>query len=255
MRIGNTVALVTGGASGLGAATARRLHDEGAAVVVVDLPSSDGAAVAAALGERASFVGADVTDEQQVQSAVRRACALGTLRIVVSCAGVAPAARVLRRDGSPTRLADFVDAVTVNLVGTYNVLRLTAAAMVTLSPVDGEERGVIVNAASIAAFDGQVGQAAYAASKAGVVGLTLPAARDLAEHKIRVMAVAPGIFATPMVAGLPGEAIAALSAAVPHPARLGDADEFAALVAHIVANPMLNGEVIRIDGAIRMPPR
>ncbi|MEI2765251.1 MAG: SDR family NAD(P)-dependent oxidoreductase [Dermatophilaceae bacterium] len=255
MRICDTVALVTGGASGLGLATARRLHAEGAGVVLVDLPASDGAAVAASLGGRAAFVPADVTDADQVQAAVTRAVELGTLRIAVSCAGIGPAARVLRKDGSANDLGAFVAVIQVNLVGTFNVLRLAAAGMLAHSPVEGEERGVIVNTASIAAYDGQIGQAAYAASKGGVVGMTLPVARDLAQHRIRVVTIAPGMFMTPLLATLPAEAVAALGAAVPHPARLGDPGEYAALVAHVVQNPMLNGEVIRLDGALRMGPR
>jgi NAD(P)-dependent dehydrogenase (short-subunit alcohol dehydrogenase family) len=255
MQITTTVALVTGGASGLGLATVRRLHEDGASVVLVDLPGSDGATIADSLGERVVYVEADVTDEEQVQQAVDRAVELGPLRVAVSCAGVAPASRVVRKDGSPASLSKFSRVVAINLLGTFNVLRLAAAAMVAFSPVEGEERGVIVNTASIAAFDGQVGQAAYAASKAGVVGLTLPVARDLAEHRIRVMTIAPGLFMTPLVAGLSPKFVAALGAAVPHPSRLGEPHEFAALVAHIIKNPMLNGEVIRLDGAIRMQPR
>ena len=255
MQITNTVALVTGGASGLGLATVRRLHEEGATVLVVDLDSSDGAAIADALGERASFAAADVTDEAALQAAVDRAVELGTLRIAVNCAGVAPASRVLRKDGSPAGVSKFSRVVAINLIGTFNVVRLAAAAMVAFSPVEGEERGVIVNTSSIAAFDGQIGQAAYSASKAGVVGLTLPLARDLAQHRIRVMTVAPGLFWTPLLEGLPPKVVESLGAVVPHPARLGQPDEFASLVAHIVENPMLNGEVIRLDGAIRMQPR
>ena len=255
MQITNTVALVTGGASGLGLATVRRLHEEGASVVVADLPSSGGAAIADSLGERVAFIEADVNDDEQMQQAVDRAVEMGPLRVAVNCAGVAPASRVIRKDGSPASMSKFSGVVAINLLGTFNVLRLAAAAMVAFSPVDGEERGVIVNTASIAAFDGQIGQAAYSASKAGVVGMTLPAARDLAQHKIRVMTIAPGLFMTPLLAGLPPNVVASLGAAVPHPARLGEPDEFASLVAHIVENPMLNGEVIRLDGAIRMQPR
>ncbi|MGV1009192.1 MAG: 3-hydroxyacyl-CoA dehydrogenase [Dermatophilaceae bacterium] len=255
MQITNTVALVTGGASGLGLATVRRLHEDGASVVVVDLPGSDGPAVAASLGERVAFVEADVTDDAQVQRAVDRAVELGPLRIAVNCAGVAPASRVVKKDGSPASMSKFSRVVAVNLLGTFNVIRLAAAAMVAFSPVEAEERGVIVNTASIAAFDGQVGQAAYAASKAGVAGMTLPVARDLAEHNIRVMTIAPGLFITPLVESLPPKVVESLGAAVPHPARLGKPDEFASLVTQIVENPMLNGEVIRLDGAIRMQPR
>ena len=255
MRISDTVALVTGGASGLGLATVRRLHAAGAGVVVVDLPSSEGAAVVQSLGAQAAFVPADVTDPGQVEAAVARAVDLGTLRIAVNCAGIGPAARVLHRDGSPTDLAAFVTVIQVNLVGTFNVLRLAASAMVANSPIDGEERGVVVNTASIAAYDGQIGQAAYAASKGGIVGMTLPVARDLAQHRIRVVTIAPGLFMTPLLESLPHEAIAALGRSVPHPARLGDPVEYAALVAHVVENPMFNGEVVRLDGALRMAPR
>jgi NAD(P)-dependent dehydrogenase (short-subunit alcohol dehydrogenase family) len=255
MQLTDRSALVTGGASGLGLATARRLHAGGAAVVLVDLPSSDGASAAEELGDGAAFVAADVTDEEQVQSAVSRAQELAPLGVAVSCAGVGSAVRLVGKDGSPFPLEHFRRVVEVNLVGTFNVIRLAAAAMVASTPLRGEERGVVVNTASIAAFDGQVGQAAYAASKGGVVGLTLPLARDLAQHAIRVVTVAPGLFRTPLLAGLPEDAVNALGAAVPHPSRLGDPTEFAALVAHVVDNPMLNGEVIRLDGAIRMAPR
>jgi NAD(P)-dependent dehydrogenase (short-subunit alcohol dehydrogenase family) len=249
----NTVALVTGGASGLGGATARRLHDEGASVVVVDLPSSAGAELAAELGDHVRFVAADVRDPEQVQAAVDAARELGTLRVVVTCAGVATPGRVVGKRG-PLPLEDFARVVDINLVGTFNVLRLAAAAMLENEPVDGD-RGVVVMTASIAAYDGQVGQAAYAASKAGVVGLTLSAARDLADKAIRVVTIAPGTFETPMLAGLPGDVKAVLEAQVPHPSRLGNPAEYASLVAHVVDNPMLNGEVIRLDGALRMPPR
>jgi NAD(P)-dependent dehydrogenase (short-subunit alcohol dehydrogenase family) len=249
----STVALVTGGASGLGGATVRRLVADGARAVIVDLPSSPGADVAAELGERVRFVAADVRSEEQVRAAVDAARELGELRVVVSCAGIGTPGRVVGRNG-PLALETFQSVIDINLVGTFNVLRLAAAAMVDNDPVDGE-RGVAVMTASIAAFDGQVGQAAYAASKGGVVGLTLSAARDLADKLVRVVTIAPGTFMTPMLAGLPEEATAALAAAVPHPARLGDPAEFAGLVRHIVDNPMLNGETIRLDGALRMPPR
>ena len=249
----STVALVTGGASGLGGATVRRLHADGAAVVIVDLPSSPGAALAEELGEHARFVAADVRDEAQVQAAIDAASELGTLRVVVNCAGVGTPGRVVGKRG-PLPLEDFANVISINLVGTFNVLRLAAAAMLANEPVDGD-RGVVVMTASIAAYDGQIGQAAYAASKGGVVGLTLSAARDLADKGIRVMTVAPGTFVTPMLAGLPPEATAALEAQVPHPSRLGSPDEYANLVRHIVDNGMLNGEVIRLDGALRMPPR
>jgi NAD(P)-dependent dehydrogenase (short-subunit alcohol dehydrogenase family) len=196
-----------------------------------------------------------VTDEEQVQAAVDTAAGLGPLRVVVNCAGIANAVRVVAKDGRPFPLADFRRVVEVNLIGTFNVIRLAAARMIESTPVEGEERGVIVNTASVAAFDGQIGQAAYSASKGGVVGITLPIARDLAQHKIRVITIAPGLFLTPMFEMLPQEAIASLGAQVPHPSRLGNPEEYASLVSHIVANPMLNGETIRLDGAIRMAPR
>lgn len=253
----STVALVTGGGSGLGAATARRLVADGASVVVVDLAGSAGPEVAAELdGQRpgsAVFAAADVRDEGEVQAAVDRATSMGELRLAVSCAGVATPGRVIGRNG-PLPLETFRTVVEINLIGSFNVMRLAAAAMLGNEPVDAD-RGVIVNTASIAAYDGQIGQAAYAASKGGVVGLTLSAARDLADKAIRVMTIAPGTFETPMLAGLPGEVKQVLEAQVPHPSRLGRPDEYASLVRHIVDNPMLNGEVIRLDGALRMPPR
>jgi NAD(P)-dependent dehydrogenase (short-subunit alcohol dehydrogenase family) len=254
MDMTGSVALVTGGASGLGLATARRLVADGGRVVIVDLPSSRGEAVAGEFAGDAVFAPADVTDEAQVQAAVDTAAGLGPLRVAVNCAGVANAVRVVGRDGRPFPLADFRRVVEVNLIGTFNVIRLVAARMIE-TPVQGEERGVIVNTASVAAFDGQIGQAAYSASKGGVVGLTLPIARDQAQHKIRVTTIAPGLFLTPMFETLPQDAIASLGAQVPHPSRLGDPAEYASLVSHIVANPMLNGETIRLDGAIRMAPR
>jgi NAD(P)-dependent dehydrogenase (short-subunit alcohol dehydrogenase family) len=247
-------ALVTGGASGLGRATVERLAGAGARVVIVDLPGSDGKAVAARLGERVSFAPADVTDSDAVAAAVDQATAGAPLRVVVNCAGIGPAARVVGRDGTPMPLDDFVKVVHVNLVGTFNVLRLGAAAMAATEPA-GEERGVVVNTASAAAFEGQIGQAAYSASKGGIVGMTLPIARELAGRQIRVMTIAPGLFETPLLASLPEEAKKSLGEQVPHPRRLGRPEEFAALVEHIVRNPMLNGEVIRLDGSIRMAPR
>jgi NAD(P)-dependent dehydrogenase (short-subunit alcohol dehydrogenase family) len=248
----STAALVTGGASGLGEATTRRLHEGGAAVVIVDLPSSPGETLAKELGDRALFCAADVRDEAQVQAAIAAAQGLGDLRIVVNCAGVGTPGRVVGRKG-PMDLSAFRNVIDINLVGTFNVLRLAAAAMLGNEPVDGD-RGVIVMTASIAAYDGQIGQAAYAASKGGIVALTLSAARDLADKLIRVATIAPGTFATPMLAGLADEVTAALEAQVPHPSRLGQPREYASLVAHIIDNGMLNGEVIRLDGALRMPP-
>ena len=247
------VALVAGGASGLGLATAERLVADGASVVLLDLPGSPGEDVAGKLGDRARFAPGDVTSEESVTAAVAAAGELGRLRVVVNCAGVATAAKVLGRQGVAA-LADFRRVVEINLVGTFNVVRLAVAAMAAHDPVDGE-RGVVVNTASVAAFDGQVGQAAYASSKAGVAGMTLPLARDLASLQIRVMAIAPGIFETPMLAGLPEKARVSLGEQVPHPSRLGRPSEYADLVAAIIANPMLNGETIRLDGAIRMAPR
>jgi NAD(P)-dependent dehydrogenase (short-subunit alcohol dehydrogenase family) len=253
MDIAGVTALVTGGASGLGLATATRLVSGGASVVVVDLPRSAGTEVAEQLGNRARFAAADVTSEADVRAAIDVAAELGELRIVVNCAGVGPAAKVLGRNGVH-ELELFSRTVLINLVGTFNVLRLAAERMTALDLV-GEERGVIVNTASVAAYDGQIGQAAYSASKGGVVGLTLPVARELAERQIRVVTIAPGIFETPMLAALPEAARESLGKQVPHPSRLGRPDEYAALVAHIVSNPMLNGETIRLDGAIRRAPR
>ncbi|MFD5572379.1 3-hydroxyacyl-CoA dehydrogenase [Streptomyces cadmiisoli] len=253
MNIAGNVALVTGGASGLGLATARRLLDAGAFVVLVDLPTSEGAAVAAELGDRAAFAPADVTNEQEVTAALDTAERLGHVRIAVNCAGIGTPARVLGKNG-PVPLDLFAGVIQVNLIGTFNVLRLAAQRMSANEPIDGD-RGVIVNTASVAAFDGQIGQAAYSASKGGVVGLTLPLARDLAGRQIRVVTIAPGLFETPMLASLPEEAKQSLGAQVPHPSRLGHPEEYAALVQHIAENPMLNGETIRLDGAIRMAPR
>jgi NAD(P)-dependent dehydrogenase (short-subunit alcohol dehydrogenase family) len=257
MLIEGASALVAGGASGLGAATARRLHADGATVTIADLNAEAGAAVAAELGDRAACVECDVTDEAQVQAAVAAAAERGGpagLRISVCCAGIGWAERTAGKRGAHS-LEPFRTVVAVNLVGTFNVLRLAAAAMLANEP-DGEgERGVCINTASIAAYDGQIGQLAYAASKGGIAAMTLPAARDLASAGIRVMTIAPGLFDTPLLAALPAPARAALGEQVPHPSRLGRPDEYAALAAHIVGNPMLNGEVIRLDGALRMPPR
>ena len=255
MKIEGKVALVTGGASGLGLAAATTLHDGGASVVIVDLPSSNGETVAKELGDRARFSPADVTSESEVQEAVATAANdFGGLHIVVNCAGVGFPGRVLTRDGAPNDLDRFEFVVRVNLIGTFNVIRLAAAQIAEQEP-DGEERGVIINTASIAAFDGQIGQAAYSASKGGIVGMTLPIARDLATKQIRCVSIAPGTFDTPMLAGLPDEARAKLAEAIPHPRRLGRPEEYGALVRHIVENAALNGETIRLDGALRMPPR
>jgi NAD(P)-dependent dehydrogenase (short-subunit alcohol dehydrogenase family) len=249
------VALITGGASGLGQATAAELHALGASVVLVDLESSDGPGAAADLGARAMFAPADVTSAADVTAVVEAAAgAFGAVHVAVNCAGIATPGRVLRRDGSPSDLDAFERVVRVNLVGTFNVIRVVAAQMASQEP-DGEERGVIINTASVAAFEGQIGQAAYSASKGGVASLTLTVARDLASKLIRCAAIAPGTFDTPMLAGLGEEVRAGLAANTPHPHRLGAPTEYALLAAHIVANPMLNGEVIRLDGALRLPPR
>lgn len=281
MDIKGSVALVTGGASGLGAATARRLFDAGASVVIADLGSSAGAAFAEELnagraggagdaeaagpeagdtgaGNTAVFVPTDVTSEDDVRAAVDSAAALGPLRILVNCAGIATPGKVLGRDGV-LPLETFNRVIQVNLVGTFNVIRLAAAEMALTKPavtdLGGEERGVIINTASVAAFDGQIGQPAYAASKGAVAAMTLPLARELARSLIRVVTIAPGIFETPMMAGLPTEAQESLGKQVPHPSRLGRPAEYANLAAHIVDNAMLNGETIRLDGAIRMGPK
>ncbi|GAY07762.1 3-hydroxyacyl-CoA dehydrogenase [Pseudonocardia sp. N23] len=253
MDINGSVALVTGGASGLGLATTEKLLDAGAKVVILDLPGSPGEQVAEKLGDAVRFAAADVRDETAVGAALDVAAGLGTLRVAVNCAGIGPAAKTVGKKG-PFPLDLFTRVVEINLIGTFNVIRLAAERMTQADPVDGE-RGVIVNTASVAAFDGQIGQAAYSASKGGVVGMTLPIARDLASAMIRVVTIAPGLFDTPLLATLPEEARASLGAQVPHPSRLGDPAEYGALAAHIVANPMLNGEVIRLDGAIRMAPR
>lgn len=253
MHIQDKVFLITGGGSGLGAATAKTLVEAGARVLLADVNAAAGAARVAELGEgRARFVRTDVTSEADGRAAVEAALeSFGALHGLANCAGVAPAEKVLGRNG-PHGLDSFARAVNINLVGSFNMLRLAAEAMARNEPDAGGERGVIVNTASVAAFDGQIGQAAYSASKAGVVGMTLPIARELARHGIRVMTIAPGIFETPMMAGMPQEVRDSLGASVPFPPRLGRPDEFAALVRHIVENSMLNGEVIRLDGAIRM---
>jgi NAD(P)-dependent dehydrogenase (short-subunit alcohol dehydrogenase family) len=251
MNVEGSSAVVTGGASGLGLATAKRLTAAGAKVVILDLPSSPGAEQAAEIG--AVFAPTDVTSEEQVSSALDLAVERGPLRVAVNCAGIGTPGRVIGKKGV-LPLEDFARVININLIGTFNVIRLAADRMLASEPIDGE-RGVIVNTASAAAFDGQIGQAAYSASKGGVVGMTLPIARDLADKLIRVMTIAPGLFRTPMLMGLPQEAQDSLGQQVPHPSRLGDPDEYAALVEHVVANPMLNGEVIRLDGAIRMAPR
>ena len=253
MNIDGAVAVVTGGASGLGNATARALRERGAQVVLIDLPSSAGPAAAAAIGDGAHFCAADVTSADDVAAAIDFAAGLGDLRVAVNCAGVATPGKVLGRSGV-LPLDNFERVVRINLIGTFNVIRLAAEKIAASDPIDGE-RGVIIDTASVAAFDGQIGQAAYAASKGGVAALTLPVARELARHLIRVVTIAPGIFETPMMAGLPEEAQRSLGQQVPHPSRLGQSSENAALAAHIIDNAMLNGETIRLDGAIRMAPK
>ncbi|QJY49673.1 SDR family NAD(P)-dependent oxidoreductase [Pseudonocardia broussonetiae] len=254
MDIAGISAVVTGGASGLGLATAHRLAKGGAHVVLLDLPGSRGAEAAAELGGTASFVAGDVTTEDGVVPALDAAQERGPLRAVVHCAGRGHAMRVLRKDGSPGSLEDYAAIVQLNLVGSFNVLRLAASRIATTEPVDGE-RGAVVLTASVAAWEGQVGQIPYASSKAGVVGMTLVAARDLATHLIRVATIAPGIFDTPLLGRLPQEVRDSLGEMVPHPKRLGVPDEFGALAVHVLENPMINGETIRLDGAIRMAPR
>lgn len=254
MNIEGRVALITGGASGLGRATAELLLRGGAKVVIADLAASPGESVAAALGSSSRFAPTDVTKEADVQAAIELAAReLGGLHFAINCAGIGTPGRVLSKKGTHS-LEQFAAVVSVNLVGTFNVVRLAAAHMAQVE-TDEEERGVIINTASIAAFDGQIGQAAYAASKAGIAGMTLPLARDLADKRIRVVTIAPGTFATPMLAGLSQEIQDALAAQIPHPHRLGKPEEFAALARHILENPMINGEVIRLDGSLRMPPR
>jgi NAD(P)-dependent dehydrogenase (short-subunit alcohol dehydrogenase family) len=250
VNIDGAVAIVTGAASGLGNATAQALHDRGAHVILIDLPTSTGDQAAQSLRTRATFLAADVTSEHDVAAAIDTAASIGDLRVLVNCAGVATPGKVLGRSG-PLGLTDFERVVRINLLGTFNTIRLAAEKIARTEPIDGE-RGVIMNTASVAAFDGQIGQPAYAASKGGVAAMTLPLAREFARHLIRVTAIAPGIFETPMMAGLPAAAQASLAQQVPHPSRLGRPAEYAALVTHIIDNQMLNGETIRLDGAIRM---
>ena len=253
MQIQGSGALITGGASGLGLATARRLAAAGAHITIVDLPSSPGADIAAEL--RGVFVPADVTSVDEVHAAVAAAQAAAPLRIVVNCAGIAPPAKVLDREGNPAVLADFERIVRINLVGTFNVTSQAAAIIAKNDPDATGDRGVIVSTASVAAFDGQIGQPAYSASKGGVHAMTLPIARELARYAIRVCTIAPGIMETPMLKGLPQAAQDSLGEQVPYPSRLGKPEEYAALVQSIVENGYLNGETIRLDGAIRMAPK
>jgi len=256
MQLEGIGAFVTGGASGLGEATARLLAARGAKVAIFDLPRSKGAEVAKEIGPAALFVDGDVTSEEQVAVALDRALgSFGELRALVNCAGIGSAARTVGKDGKPFDLAVFTRTIQVNLIGTFNVIRLAAARMLGNQPNPDGERGAIVNTASVAAFEGQIGQAAYSASKGGVVGMTLPIARDLARHGIRCCTIAPGLFATPLLMGLPQPARDALAASIPFPPRLGRPPEFAALACQILENPALNGETIRLDGALRMAPQ
>ena len=254
MDLTNASALVTGGASGLGRATVARLVDAGVPTILVDLPSSDGQQVADGFGDLVTFAPADVADPEQVTAAVRSAAERAPLRAVVHCAGIGRTVRVVDREGEPGSLEDFELVVRVNLLGSFNVLRIAAAEMAKNEPTDGE-RGVIVMTASVAAWEGQIGQMPYSASKAGIVGMTIVAARDLARRQIRVNTIAPGIFETPIFDRHPAELVEGLAAQIPHPSRLGKPDEYAKLALHVVDNAMINGETIRIDGAIRMAPK
>ncbi|MEM8609645.1 MAG: 3-hydroxyacyl-CoA dehydrogenase [Myxococcota bacterium] len=254
MQIDGSVAIVTGGASGLGEATVRQWVRKGGRVVIVDLNHERGEALATELGDVAAFAAADVSDPQQVSDAIVKATEMGTLRAAVNCAGIGIGVKTVGKDGTPHDLAMFQKVITVNLIGTFNVLRLAASAMSQNEPED-DERGVVINTASVAAFDGQIGQVAYSASKGGIVGMTLPAARDLSRPGVRVVTIAPGTFDTPLLGQLSDEIRAALAASIPHPSRLGQPAEFGALACHIVENSYLNGEVIRLDGALRMAPR
>ncbi|GAC1536888.1 MAG: 3-hydroxyacyl-CoA dehydrogenase [Herpetosiphon sp.] len=255
MDLQHNVFLITGGGSGLGAATARQLVQSGARVILLDINATVGQPLADSLGEHARFVQTDVTAEASVQRAIDAALgAFGAVHGVVNCAGIGPAERVVGKHG-PHTLETFARVIQVNLIGTFNVIRLVAAAMQGNPPNADGERGVIVNTASVAAYDGQIGQAAYSASKGGIVGMTLPIARELARFGIRVVTVAPGTFATPLLGGLPQAVQESLGSQVPFPSRLGRPEEYAALVQHIITNAYLNGEVIRIDGAIRMAPK
>lgn len=255
MQIADRVFLVTGAGSGLGAAVAKMVTEGGGKAVLLDVNATAGEATAKALGPNALFCRTDVTSAADGEAAVAKAIeAFGRVDALVNCAGIAPGEKIIGREG-PHGLDSFARAISINLIGTFNMLRLAADAIAKQAPGADGERGVIINTASIAAFDGQIGQAAYAASKGGVASLTLPAARELARHGIRVVTIAPGIFGTPMMAGLPQEVQDLLGASVPFPSRLGKPDEYAALVRHIVENTMLNGEVIRLDGALRMAPR
>jgi len=251
MEINNNVFVVTGGASGLGAATANMLVQRGGKVVLADVSREAGEKMAAQLGASARFVATDVTDEASARAAFAAACEMGTLRGLINCAGIAPAEKIVGKQGAH-KLETFTRTVTINLIGTFNMMRLAAEVMQNNEPNDNGERGVIISTASVAAFEGQIGQAAYAASKGGVVALTLPAARELSRSGIRVLVIAPGIMETPMLLGMPPEVQESLGKMVPFPSRLGKPAEYAALAEHLIGNPYLNGEVIRLDGAIRM---
>ena len=255
MEIKGKTALISGGASGLGAATAKTIIDSGGNVVILDRDEKRGPAYAEELGSNAIFSKADVTNSDEIAAAVKATLdKFGSLQFAINCAGVGPPQRVIGKQG-PAALSWFTTIININLVGTFDVIRQAAAAMATNEPDSGEERGVIINTASVAAFDGQIGQSAYSASKGGIVGMTLPLARDLSRHGIRIMTIAPGLFDTPLLAGLPEENKKSLGAQVPFPSRLGSPDEYASLAKQIIENPMLNGEVIRLDGAIRMAPK
>jgi NAD(P)-dependent dehydrogenase (short-subunit alcohol dehydrogenase family) len=255
MEVSGNTFLISGGASGLGGATSRLLAESGANVVIADINTEKGAGLAAELGARARFVETNVADEESVKNAVATAVSVfGELRGAINCAGIGVAEKTVGKDG-PHSLASFKRIIEVNLIGTFNVIRLAAAQMAGQEPNAGGERGVLINTASIAAFDGQIGQAAYSASKGGIVGMTLPIARDLARIGIRIVTIAPGLFDTPLLAGLPEDVKKVLGAQTPFPPRLGAPAEYAALAKHIIENEMLNGEVIRIDGALRMPPK
>ncbi len=253
MNVSGHAAIVTGGGSGLGAASARALAKSGAKVAVLDINIDGAKKVAAEIGGLA--IACDVADAASTEKAIAEAKAKhGAARVLINCAGIGPAARIVGKEG-PMKLADFARVININLIGSFNAMRLAAADMQTLEPLADNERGAIISTASVAAFDGQIGQAAYAASKGGIAALTLPAARELARFGIRVMTIAPGIFATPMLLGMPQNVQDSLAASIPYPSRLGTPEEYAKLVLHILDNVMLNGEVIRLDGAIRMPPK
>ncbi|GBC60232.1 3-hydroxyacyl-CoA dehydrogenase [Desulfonema ishimotonii] len=255
MDITGMTAIVTGGASGLGEACVRRFINDGAKAAILDFDETRGRQIASELGDAAIFCRTDVADEQSVQEAIRNTVTLlGNIRIVVNCAGIAPPKKVFGKNG-PMPIEDFDRVVRVNLIGTMNVIRLAAREMIGNAPNEDGERGVVINTASIAAFEGQIGQTAYAASKAGVVGMTLPLAREFADYGIRVVTIAPGLFETPMLAALPEKAKAALTEMIPFPRRLGRSPEYARLAKHIIENPLLNGETIRLDSAIRMAAR